>query len=247
MSINATLESPENPGNLREDQRFLIHIEAEGELEEGRQAAVTIHNLSTSGILIETRSALTAGQKISISLPEADATPATVVWHSPPLYGCRFDHILPHAVLSAAQLRNPLPSGIDPLFPPLAASRHEPLAARIFRLRRARGLSRAELAARTGLSKPSIWSWETGKAAPRHRSLALLAEALDISEEELLTGELADAPAATEALRAEPTFAQPQQTDDGNPSVRQIIDLSRQNIARIAGVEERCVRISIDY
>ncbi|SCW47959.1 Helix-turn-helix domain-containing protein [Sphingobium faniae] len=245
MSINAILEPSENSENLREAQRLHIRIEAAGELEEGERATVTIHNLSASGILIETRSELAVGQKIRISLPETRPVPATVVWRSDSLYGCRFDHILSRAVLSAVQLCNPLPSEIDPASPPLASPDNEPLAARIFRLRRARGLSRAELAARTGISKPSIWSWETGKAVPRHSNITLLADVLNISEEELLTGE----PVVLPVVHAPHGLEQPSslEIDDENLSVRTVIDASRKNIARAAGVDESCIRISIDY
>ncbi|GAY20990.1 helix-turn-helix domain-containing protein [Sphingobium fuliginis] len=244
MSINAILEPPGSE-NLRDAQRLHIRIEASGELEEGDQARVTIHNLSASGILIETQATLAVGQKIKLALPETSAVPATVVWQSAPLYGCRFDHILSRAVLSAAQLRNPLPSEIDPVFPALASPGNEPLAARIFRLRRARGLSRADVAARTGLSKPSIWSWETGKAVPRHSNISLLAGAFDISEEELLTGQILEH--AGIDIPQFPDRSSSSRVEDDGLTVRQVIDASKKMIAQAAGVDESSIRISIDY
>lgn len=244
MPIDAILEPPQ-PENLRDAKRLQIRIEASGQLEEGNEARVVIHNLSASGILIETQAELTVGQKIKLALPETTPVSATVVWQSGHLYGCRFDHIISRAVLSAAQLCNPLPSPIDPVFPASTSADNEPLAARIFRLRRARGLSRAEVAARTGLSKPSIWSWETGKAIPRHSNISLLAGALDISEDELLTGHVldhvdSDTPECSERLPSS-------RGENGAQTLREIIDASKKAIAQVAGVDESSIRISIDY
>lgn len=247
MPIDAILESSESPENQRGARRLHIRIEAAGELEQGGQTSVTIHNLSASGILIETQSALEVGQKIRIELPETSPVPATVVWKSSPLFGCRFDHILSRAVLSAAQLFNPLPTGIDPIFPQLGSLDHEPLAARLFRIRRTQGISRAELAARSGLSKPSIWSYETGKAIPRHSNLILLAEALNLSATELLTGNTVSSPKLGDAETIDHHPPAPQDHKPEHSPLQQVIGLSRKNIAQIAGVEEHRVRISIDY
>ena len=247
MPIQAILDPLNSPGTQRGSQRMRIRLEAAGELEIGEQTAVTIHNLSASGILIETREMLDVGQKIRIDLPEVDPVPATVVWRSSGLFGCQFDLVLSRAVLSAVQLRNPLPADFDPLSLPQASRRHEPLAARISRLRRERGLNRAELADRTGLSKPSIWAWETGKAAPRTNNLILLADAFRISVAELRTGKSPDGLAKMDAEKSSSFDEPPMPTKDGEQSLQEIIQAARQVIAEAAGVKEEMVKILIEY
>lgn len=239
MAIHAILQPPEGAGTQRTAPRLHLRLETAGEVEKGGQTAVVIHNLSASGLLIETQSPLETGQKIRIDLPETAPVSATVVWQSFPLFGCRFDHLLPRAVISAIQLRNPLPTDFDPVAQPLASPfEHEPLAARIFRLRRERGLSRTVLAAQTGLSKPSIWAWETGKSAPRRNSVALLANAFGISERELLTGKSMPAPESDTPRTLSGV--------DGK-SVQEVIQASKNILSKMTGVAEDQIRIIIEY
>ncbi|WP_293700859.1 MULTISPECIES: helix-turn-helix domain-containing protein [unclassified Sphingopyxis] len=64
----------------------------------------------------------------------------------------------------------------------------EPLPSRLRRYREQCGISRSELAVRTGLSRPTIWAWESGKTQPRLRNLQMLASVLGISQLELVGG-----------------------------------------------------------
>ena len=209
-----------------------MRLEAPGSLAGDEGATVVIHNLSASGMLIETASELAVGQRIMVALPEAPDLAATVVWRSEALAGCRFDQPLSRSTLSAAQLRNPLPVDVDPA---RRAGEPEMLSDRLLRLRRERGLSRAALSERTGLSKPSIWAWETGKTAPRRNNLLALALAFGISERELMLGD-ASMLAGDDA-------------DPANPAeqIRALVDASREQIAAMAGVEPANVKISIEY
>lgn len=52
---------------------------------------------------------------------------------------------------------------------------------RIREIRCSRGISQSELARRVGVHQTAISQWENGRTAPDHRSLAKLAQALDVS------------------------------------------------------------------
>ena len=173
MVIHGTMvEPPAGEGQQRAD-RLRLNLAVAGAVAPGQGTEVIVHNLSVSGVLIETAADLTMGQDIAIALPEAGDVVASVVWQSERLYGCRFRQPLPRAALSAARLRNPLPSDFDPADRAdgdTDADAEETLGARLRRLRQARGLSLAGLAQAAGLSKPSIWAWENGTTAPRRTS-----------------------------------------------------------------------------
>jgi len=68
---------------------------------------VVIHDLSSTGILIETAANLRKNAQLEVDLPEIGATVATVVWSSGDFFGCQFAKPIPKAALSAALLRNP--------------------------------------------------------------------------------------------------------------------------------------------
>jgi PilZ domain len=68
--------------------------------------AVTIHDISATGMLIETRAELAAFDAFEIDFPEAGIAEATVVWNSGSFYGCQFHEGLSKAAVSAALLRS---------------------------------------------------------------------------------------------------------------------------------------------
>ncbi|MBO9518307.1 MAG: helix-turn-helix domain-containing protein [Porphyrobacter sp.] len=207
-----------------------------GSFENGSQTSALVHNLSATGILIETADALSLNRRIEIELPEAGQVGATVVWTSGTLAGCRLDRPLSKAALSAAQLRNPSSAESSSLDEADDASSRQMLANRLLDLRRRRGLSRSALAERAGLSAPSLWAWETGRVSPRRRNLLALARALDVSEREVLPqdegGALFDV------------------ADSAGPNaVKRLDDLIRstkQQIAAAAGVDVENVKITIE-
>lgn len=229
MPIHAMIEQEQTAGAKRGAARMHMRFEAAGSLDGSDGTIVVIHNLSATGMLIETLSDLAIGQRLTVALPEAPDCAATIVWRSEALAGCRFDRPLSRAALSAAQLRNPLPDDVDPARAPDGG---EVLAQRLLRLRKERGLSRAALSDRTGFSRPSIWAWESGKTVPRRSNLPALADALGISERELLAG---DASARAEGLSA---------TAD---QIRALVETSKGKIAALAGVEPANVKIAIEY
>ena len=104
----------------------------------------------------------------------------------------------------------------------------EPFAERVRSLRTRRGLTCAALAQRIGVSRPTLWAWETGKGHPRAENINALAEALAVSAEFLRNG------------------AQPQieaQKDDLQSSIVE----AKTRIAKLAGVNPEDVTIVIKY
>jgi len=247
MSMRAIIDEFQTPENQRGTVRVRIYLTVPGSVERGDGAPVLIHNLSTSGMLIETQSDLAIGQKVSVTLPETAEASATVVWQSETLRGCRFDRPLARAALSAARLLTPLPRDFDPIADPDGVAQPELLPQRLRRLRRDQGLSQAELSAKTGLSKPSIWAWETGKTVPRRRSLLTLADAFGVSQQALLDcaamsdpeGQLVFGKAIEPAGHGHPAFP--------SASIQNAVDSSRREIAAVAGVETAKVRIIIEF
>ncbi len=74
---------------------------------------VTIHDVSATGLLIETTAELAVFDDLEIELPEAGLTPALVVWSSGRFYGCQFKQRISQAAISAALLRSPPPQPLE--------------------------------------------------------------------------------------------------------------------------------------
>jgi hypothetical protein len=66
-----------------------------------------IHDLSTTGILIETRAGLATFEQLQLELPETGQVVATVMWNSGQYFGCEFHKPIPQAAISAALLQSP--------------------------------------------------------------------------------------------------------------------------------------------
>jgi transcriptional regulator with XRE-family HTH domain len=211
-------ELRDGSGASREPRRTLL-LEARGETASGTAAEVMIHNISASGLLLETASGLAQGESLDIDLPEAGRTRAEVIWTSGMLYGCAFAEPLGHAALSAAQLRSLVGVTLAP--EPAERRPQGALGARLQRLRHDRGLTLSELARRLGVSKPTVWAWEQGKARPVPGRFAPIAEALGVEVSELQGG-------------------------DDNPGLRDLVARARQQIAAAYGTTEDRVRIAIE-
>lgn len=179
---------PTQSGDTRGEPRRHLLLEAEGASEAGEAGAVLIHNISATGLLLESEIALVVGEGLEIDLPEAPGTAARVMWTSAALAGCRFDKALAPAALSAAELR-----GIALAEAEAIAARPqgsgESLGTRLARLRKARGLSLGDLAGTLGVSKPTVWAWEHGKAQPIESRMSALAAALGVDQGELHAGD----------------------------------------------------------
>ena len=104
-----------------------------------------------------------------------------------------------------------------------------PFAERVKALRSRRGLTCAALAHRIGVSRPTLWAWETGRGHPRAENIKALAEALAVSDEYLKYG----------------TEPEARETESGN--VQSVIAEAKIRIAKLAGVEPDQVSIVIQY
>lgn len=75
-----------------------------------------ILDLSSTGILIETKADLATFEQLQLTLPEIGQVVATVIWNSGQYFGCEFLEPIPQAVISAALLRSPFaePAAVRP-------------------------------------------------------------------------------------------------------------------------------------
>lgn len=214
MAIAAHFE--ETPKGKRRTERRRLLLDAEGAPASGKATRVLIHNLSASGLLIECEAALESGEAITIDLPDVGPTEASVVWSSGRLHGCRFEQPLGKAALSAAELRSAVEGHGE-----FISADHEPLDRKIHRLRTARGLSLDRLAEAMGVSKPTVWAWEQGRARPTEARIEKLASALGVTAEQLV-----------------PAFDSDER--------RELLAQSRARIAEAFGIPQENVRIMIE-
>jgi DNA-binding XRE family transcriptional regulator len=224
MAIKAHLGSPTLTGSQRSAPRRALRLETSGLAPDGGETNVTIHNISAAGLLIETALDLARGEELALHLPEAGIVTSTIMWRSERLYGCAFERALSPAALAAAQLQGLAP-GAPPAtgFPlPVNMSGAEGLGQRLNRLRREAGLTLADVAAVLGVSKPTVWAWEKGKARPIPERLGAIAAALGV---------------APDALRDAPGPAGAAAT---------VIEECRHRIADACGTVPTAVRIMIE-
>lgn len=175
----------------RAERRRLL-LEARGLLESGVESPVVVHNVSETGLLLETKADLEIGEGFDLVLQGEDPLHGRVVWASGSLYGCAFDQPLQPALLSAIELRSAVQTemglGAAPVPAGPAAVGGESLGERLHRLRKLRGLTQGELAARLGVSKPTVWAWEQDRARPIEDRIEAIAEALGVTAGELRPG-----------------------------------------------------------
>ena len=83
----------------RASRRFRLLISAEGTIAQSRDLAVVLHNVSTTGLLLECEADVEVGTSIALSLPELGEVEALVVWNSGGYCGAEFSSPLtPSAV-----------------------------------------------------------------------------------------------------------------------------------------------------
>lgn len=227
MAIKAHIDQPAPGQAQRNGFRHALRLETSGTLRGGIDANVTVHNISISGLLLETGVDLSAGETLTLDLPEAGAVEARIVWRSEHLYGCAFTEPLSQAAIAAAQLQGlPIGEGVmaaptRPVPLPRKGS-SETLGIRINRLRREAGLTLADVAASLGVSKPTVWAWEKGKARPLPERMEAIAFALGAAPDDL-----------SEAAGLE--------TD-----ITALVDDCRARIADACGTSPAAVRIMIE-
>lgn len=186
MAIPGLLDPIDSQNEGRDAPRRVIRLATHGMMPNGEEALIHLHNISAGGMMIESDEPLEKGSEVVIDLPEAGMVTARVVWRSASLHGCRFDHPLPQAALSAAELK----SAIAPPEQQVAGAgpSHGSLGRRLATLRQERGLTLAQVADRLGVSKPTVWAWEHDRSQPVSSRIGALAQALGVAEAELITG-----------------------------------------------------------
>ena len=229
MAIAAHLDEAPSPattpaGQVR-DPRRILHLEAEGALPSGARTNVRVHNVSTTGLLLESTIRLAIGERIEIDLPHAAATWARVIWTSDDLSGCQFEEPITPAVLSAAQLRSAPEEPLDlperHAVPAADAVPGESFGTRLQRLRKERGLTLAQVATRLGVSKPTVWAWEQGKAKPVETRIEALAAVYGAHASDLVQSRI-------------------------SPALFELIARSKEQIAEVVGTSPDKIRIMID-
>ncbi|MEP4238555.1 helix-turn-helix domain-containing protein [Parasphingorhabdus sp.] len=222
MSGNAYLETALADSSSRGQSRRRLHLETSGTLISGERANVTVHNVSATGFLIETDVGLSINEAVTVDLPQTGPVVARVAWASSHLFGCQFDQQISASVLSAMQLKGgpPLDDGAN-VPAGLRQSSSATMGKQLEQLRKKRGMTLADVAGQLGVSKPTVWAWEKGKARPVESRLPDIAKALDISEQEL-------------AAMAIP------------PAVNDLLDTSKRKIADAFGTGPEKVRIMIE-
>ena len=101
LQRKATIETTVDKRRRRRHQ-LLLEVEARGT--ESVPGTVIVHDISDTGILIETDARLKVGEMIEVNLPQAGLMVAEIVWIGGEIYGCRFTREISPAAVSAARL-----------------------------------------------------------------------------------------------------------------------------------------------
>ncbi len=204
-------DTPRSTGKGRASRRQL-RLPLHGSKATGTEIEALVHNISATGMLVESKAPLENGEIIEVNLPHSGKTAAKVIWSSGDLTGCQFEMPISPATLSAAQLRSVVgPDTHAPDDQPAAAA--ESFGVRLQRLRTAKQLTQGQLAGRLGVSEPSISAWELDKARPKAGRMEALSDALGVEISELLgfedTENLADLVARAKAQIAKAAGVKP--------------------------------------
>lgn len=236
----AHLESEENDLTARDATRRKLYLAASA-IQMNSSYVVEILNISETGLLLKTDQELSPNEPIVMVLPESEECVARIAWAGDNLYGCQFVNRLTKAELSAALLQakpQPQPQRSEVDYLP-NYDVQETLGQRLKRLREASPYSMIELAEMVGVTKPTLWKWETDKVRPREKAVQALARVFAIDEMTLLYGHRGSgAPLQRFASRH----------GRGNSrQLSQVIGEARRAIADHAGVDAAQVTVSIAW
>lgn len=231
--MKGRIENTQIPVDERGEERRRLYLPSSAVQADGT-SAVEILDLSATGLLVSTAAQLAIDEPVAVVLADGTEHRAQIMWHTGRLYGCRFEQALSRVELGANLLRAHPPRDL----PETPADMAETLGSRLHRLRAASPYTMSELARLAGVTKPTLWKWETGKSRPRHDALVRLADVLGVTEAELLYGR-----DTGEARSGSPGATDP----GGDRSLAAIVAAARRAIAGAAGVDPRQVSISIDF
>ena len=184
MAMTVYLDNtPRSAGNGRASRRQL-RLPLHGSKAAGAEIEALVHNISATGMLVESIVPLEVGEIVEVNLPHSGKTATRVIWTSEGIAGCQFEMPISPATLSAAQLRSVV--GADAPAPDHRPAAAESFGVRLQRLRTAKELTQGQLAVHLGVSEPSISAWELDKARPKAGRMEALSLALGVEIAELL-------------------------------------------------------------
>jgi hypothetical protein len=115
MAILAELHPQRRTSERRVALRRTLQLTVRGETPTGDSAQVLVHDISVTGLLLETSADLLIGETIEVDVPEGGPTSAIVMWNSGRFFGCQFHGRISPAAVSAAVLRSPFEMTSDNL------------------------------------------------------------------------------------------------------------------------------------
>jgi transcriptional regulator with XRE-family HTH domain len=213
-------DTPRSTGKGRASRRQL-RLPLHGSKATGAEIEALVHNISATGMLVESKAPLEIGEVIEVNLPHSGKTATRVIWTSGDLAGCQFEMPISPATLSAAQLRSVVGPDTPALDDHQPAAGAESFGVRLQRLRTAKQLTQGQLAVRLGVSEPSISAWELDKARPKAGRMEALSDALGVEISELLGF-------------------------DGTENLADLVARAKAQIARAAGVSPDNVKLTIE-
>ena len=110
-ALLARIARPEQPDNRRRESRRTLRLDVSATTST-RDTMVVIHNLSRTGLQIETDTDFAIDEIFLLVLPELGATPARVRWNEGRRFGCEFLSPVTSSAVSAALLRAPHEEGM---------------------------------------------------------------------------------------------------------------------------------------
>lgn len=183
---------------MRGARRHRLSLEAQVYETGAGARAATIANISETGCLVELQDAGVARTEVSIEIIGLDIPPvdARVTWHGDAAFGCVFDEPLGAATVSAARLRGDPPSE--------RTSQRTDWAERLVAARKRLAISASAMARELGISRPTLWAWETGRSAPSVENAGRVEDWLSQAEPPLPAGNKAgELGSRVDALRAQ--------------------------------------------
>lgn len=94
--------------NRRDFDRRILRLRVPGATMSEGSVVVLVHDLSLTGLLIETSADLSVGSDFAIDLPETGLRSTRIMWNSGQYFGCQFHEPISRGGMSAALLRNPV-------------------------------------------------------------------------------------------------------------------------------------------
>jgi transcriptional regulator with XRE-family HTH domain len=230
--MQGQLENPEvDNARRRAGRRKLFLVASAGQTK--TTCSVDVLNISASGMLIRTSGALDLDEGLTLVLPEVGEREATIVWVAEDLYGCRFASSLSLGEVSAVLLKAaPLTNMVEST----SLEEESGFGETLRKLRQESGQSMEEFAAHLGVTKPTLWKWETGRVRPRAKALARISELLGMTEQDLLFGK---------ARKGK--VMKMRQDGPGKEELVDTIARCREEIAAGAGVTSEKVTIGVNW